>query len=419
MYMHQLRSRYRTEMLAVASILDLVRTDNASELQSNIMETLAHAADQLGWLACAANHAGDKDPGAACFATVKSVGGQLPRVTCQGVFLAALLRKTDPLQAFANIKASCYDVATQVTCTQVNVGTPDPNTLPPANACNFPELADTASSSAIAAIVTTLAKQIGEPNGKLEAIAADQSETFEALVKAAKYLSSNNLMAMNVAVERYAVDKLLERVSDIVQRQLGDGAATCAENVHSTSIFSGIGAACAVITLVQAAYFPIADYLWNGGGVSGQNANQVAVSAYQNLLQSKFLAGSPLMLNIGLGANVIWGDESVWGSGAYRALTIVDKFGLELYRWRGPETTFEIGPFVGGFLDALVRSIDGADHKFWLAGLAGGFPRVYGYNFGIELHAAAALPFSFDSANEVGFAAGGVIVIPWDFWKEN
>jgi hypothetical protein len=287
------------------------------------------------------------------------------------------------------------------------------------DSCAFPELALAGSKpdEVRTALLETVLTNARRYRDELTGVSDTETKLIDAAIRSLEYLKSGDSAAARKTVARVAIEALLEHVRDVVAQQLQADSADCEDDTHGVSIFSGFGAKCAVTVLIEAAYYPIADMVWDGG-IDASKASQIANSAYQSILQSKLLAGSPILLNIGLGANAIWGAESVWGSDAYKALTVVDKFGLVLYRRRFAKETIETGVFVGGFLDALVRTVSGSDRSFWLAGVTAGLPRIRGYDFGIELHAGAALPFAFESHKDVGFALGGVLVIPWDYWKE-
>ena len=130
---------------------------------------------------------------------------------------------------------------------------------------------------------------------------------------------------------------------------------------------------------------------------------------------------TPLILNVGLGGTYITGAAADWGEHGYGALTVLDKFGLAFYKYNGASFRWETGPFVGGFLDALVRTAtgDGEDERYWLAGYTFGLTRMWKADFGIELHAGAAMPFSFGDSARYGFAAGGAFVVPFNFVLED
>jgi hypothetical protein len=112
-----------------------------------------------------------------------------------------------------------------------------------------------------------------------------------------------------------------------------------------------------------------------------------------------------VILNFGLGMNYfVRPDHAI-------ALTVLDKFGLDIIKYSNANYSFECGPFVGGFLDALVRTAASSQHQYWLAGLTFGFPRAFHTDFGLELHVAAAMPFS-TGGDGVQFVAGFALTVP-------
>jgi hypothetical protein len=232
--------------------------------------------------------------------------------------------------------------------------------------------------------------------------------------KALIYIADGNDDAARKVALRYGVTLLVEEVDELSTRILGKRATDCETAANSTSIFRGIDALCAVHILIQSAYYPIADFLWDTG-LSASNISSVATQAYKSLLQNKALDRTPIILNLGLGANFVVGHSDVWGDNGLLALTVVDKIGVAFYKRSTSRCTFETGPFVGGFLDALVRTAtgDGKNHRAWIAGYTVGFPRLAGVNVGVEAHVGAALPFEV-STHEIGFVAGLTLVIPFD-----
>lgn len=246
----------------------------------------------------------------------------------------------------------------------------------------------------------------------------DQTPAFdgipiEELTKAVVYLAAGDKHAARKVLLRFGVTLLVDEVDQLSTRMLGKTADDCANAAKSTSIFRGIDAACAAHVLIQSAYYPIADFLWDAG-LSASNISTTARQVYQSLLQNKALDRAPIILNVGLGAHAIWGHDDVWGTDAFTALTVIDKFGLAFYKHSETRWSFETGPFVGGFLDALVRTAtgDGTEHRSWIAGWTIGFPRMAGVDLGLEAHFGAAIPFEF-KAHEVGFVTGLSLVVPF------
>ncbi|HEX8705995.1 MAG TPA: hypothetical protein VF815_44580 [Myxococcaceae bacterium] len=207
---------------------------------------------------------------------------------------------------------------------------------------------------------------------------------------------------------RLGADFLVAQVDKVALRIVGTDAGKCQENDPKwRSILNRLEAACTAHMLIQGAYHPIADYL-GAGGFSAPGAARLADTTYRQLLQSPMLASTPVILNVGLGANWVGFNKS--GSD-FVSLTVVDKFGVALLKYNGPSYGFEAGPFVGGFLDALVRTASGADEKYWLAGFAVGFPRVANVDLGLEAHVAGAIPFTFNSDPQL--TLGLTVVVPF------
>lgn len=229
--------------------------------------------------------------------------------------------------------------------------------------------------------------------------------SFAELSKVLRYIAGGDGRAARQVALRHGITLLVDEVDRLSERMLGTRASGCEAAARSTSIFSGMGAACAAHILIQSAYYPIADFLWDTG-LSASNVSAIGALTYKSLLQNKALDRTPIILNLGLGVNV-------FRSGA-PALTVVDKFGLAAYKYSEDRWTFETGPFVGGFLDALVRTTtgDGKDRRSWLAGWTVGFPRMAGVDIGFEVHLGAAMPFEI-KADDIGFVAGATLVVPF------
>jgi hypothetical protein len=209
-------------------------------------------------------------------------------------------------------------------------------------------------------------------------------------------------------IMRLGADFLVAQVDKLALRMVGTDASRCHESdTKWRSILNRLEAACTAHLLIQSAYHPIADYL-GAGGFSAPGAARLADTTYRQLLQSPLLGSTPLILNVGLGANWVGFNKS--GSD-FVSLTVVDKFGVALLKYNGPSYGFEAGPFVGGFLDALVRTASGVDEKYWLAGFTVGMPRIAGVDLGLEAHVAGAIPFSFHS--DPRLTLGLTVVIPF------
>jgi hypothetical protein len=212
----------------------------------------------------------------------------------------------------------------------------------------------------------------------------------------------------------FGVDLMGERVEAMMASLVGKSEAECLRDASTRSIFTGMGGACALRILVESAYQPVADYFGNQGQPQA-DASHLAATVYKDLLATAYLDNTPVILNVGLGANYIRGHEDVWGPHGMVALTVVDKLGLAFYKRSWQSFRFEMGPFVGGFLDALVRTLDkDKSERSWLLGYTVGMPRMWGSDVGVELHAAAALPFELNQTHRNGFALGAALVIPFN-----
>jgi hypothetical protein len=234
---------------------------------------------------------------------------------------------------------------------------------------------------------------------------AHSGVTLRELVKLVGYVAADDRRAARQVALRYGIALLVDEVDHLSEHMLATRAVDCEARARSTSIFSGIDAACAAHILIQSAYYPIADVLWDSG-LSAANVSSMATQTYQSLLQNKALDRTPIILDLGLGVNH-------FGNGG-NALTVVDKFGLAFYKRSTERWTFETGPFVGGFLDALVRTAasTGTDQRRWIAGYTIGVPRLAGVDVGVELHAGAAIPFEI-KADDIGFVVGATLVVPF------
>jgi hypothetical protein len=210
-------------------------------------------------------------------------------------------------------------------------------------------------------------------------------------------------------VMRIGADFLVVQADMLALRVVGGDVGRCQQQDPKwRSILNRLDSACTAHLLIQGAYHPIADYL-SAGGYSAPGTSKLADTTYRQLLQSPVLGSTPLILNVGLGANWVGFNRPESDS---LSLTVVDKFGVALLKYNGPSYGFEVGPFVGGFLDALVRTAAGADEKYWLGGLTVGFPRIAGMDIGLEAHAAGAFPFSFHS--DPRLTLGLTVVVPFN-----
>lgn len=236
----------------------------------------------------------------------------------------------------------------------------------------------------------------------------EQSEAFRALLESVQDGLEGRVDVARRRMMRVGADFLVVQVDTLTVRVVGSEAARCQEQAPEwRSILNPLGAACTAQLLIQSAYHPIADYL-SEGGLSAPGAARLADTTYRQVLQSPLLASAPVILNVGLGAN--WVGVNRPGED-FVALTLIDKFGLALLKYNGPQYGFEVGPFVGGFLDALVRTAAGREEKYWLGGLTVGFPRMAGWDVGVEAHVGGAFPFTFHA--DPRLTVGASVVVPF------
>lgn len=399
--LYQFRRNYRIIVPAIALVLDLVRTGDQDQFDQ-------HTRVLIGRMLTSFRICDLIEDESVCVDAAKN------NVTlCQPAFVAAALTERDP-----TLVGQCLDLNSRATCSTLKAGkAPKDFNQGTGGKCYFPEL-ELLSTDSIAErrkATADLASTYALP--KLKKDLASNPKLFEALERAVAAYGDNDLKTTRKILARAGVELLLDHVEKRLYAELG--ADACENSPRVGSIFRSLDAKCALAVLIEAAYYPIADFIWDGG-IDAKNASQVADSAYSSILKSKYLAGSPIILDVGLGASSVWGftNDSVFGMGSYHAFTVIDKFGLALIKYNGDNVAFQAGPFVGGFLDSLVRAVDGDKRTFWLAGLTLGFPRVYS-DFGLEFHAAVAMPYGLDSfKSESGFDLGAVVVIPWDFWTK-
>jgi hypothetical protein len=218
---------------------------------------------------------------------------------------------------------------------------------------------------------------------------------------------------------RMGVDLLAAHVDTFVGSITGADEDACVRDYKTTVLWSPLALGCSAHMLIVSAYRPIADYYWGTG--TGASREQVTSTVYRELLDSPILDHTPIILNLGVGGTWITG-RSDWGRDGYAALTVLDKVGLAVVKVNGTRSRFETGLFVGGFLDALVRTAAdvGKQERYWLAGATVGWPRIRGVNIGLEAHVGAAMPFQFGGQARYGFAMGAAVVVPftWVFEEE-
>jgi hypothetical protein len=160
--------------------------------------------------------------------------------------------------------------------------------------------------------------------------------------------------------------------------------------------------------VVEAAYAPLVD-LFSGGdrqAILGNLANQ----AIKHVYEDEALNRTMLLVRLGLGATwSYYRDEN-----AQVGLTLLDQFGLA-YKWRC-KREYYVGGFVGGFLDALVRTQqDGTKRNLWVAGATAGLTKFSeSFPLGIEIHGGAALPFENLYSGRHGLMWGASLIVPID-----
>jgi hypothetical protein len=236
------------------------------------------------------------------------------------------------------------------------------------------------------------------------------------LLSASTYLQDGDTAGAAKSVIRIGIDLLMEKL-DAATSELtgGPGETVCIEDFNRTSIFQRTGVGCAIHLLIAGAYRPIVDFYWAAGANGSGDSSHLSAAVYRSLLASPAFDHTPLILNVGLGATYVVGNQSVWGKGGYGALTVLDKIGVAFVKTTKVESQFEFGAYVGGFLDALIRTVadSGKQQRYWQMGLTAGWPRVNHLPIGVEFHAAAAMPFELGVGRRYGFAGGASVVVPF------
>ena len=192
----------------------------------------------------------------------------------------------------------------------------------------------------------------------------------------------------------------------VVARFLDDKLVplTCADGRDAASL------ECGVRLLVGAVYDPIIEYI-SIEDPTEADRRRLATRAYKKALELDPLSRTPLLFNVGPGATGLTrfgGDDSLH-------LTLLDKFGLA-YRW-GERNQGELGLFVGGFLDAIIRTATDSpeERQYWLAGATIGQRQFQCVPFGLGVHVAAALPFDLSKTGDrIALAGGLVLTVPAD-----
>lgn len=200
-----------------------------------------------------------------------------------------------------------------------------------------------------------------------------------------------------------AARELRPLVSDLLDANITP-LATCTGEAASTSV------ACAVRLLAAAAYAPAIDLVvrWDADGA----VRQVLVSdVMTELVKLDPLGRSLLLFDVGLGVT------GVLANGNTAHFTVLDKIGVA-GRF-GDDNRLQVGAFVGGFLDALVRELaDDSVRRYWMVGAVIGWRELSSsFPLGLEAHVGAALPYELTrQAYEDGaaLAVGLTLTVPID-----
>lgn len=169
---------------------------------------------------------------------------------------------------------------------------------------------------------------------------------------------------------------------------------------------------CGVRLLIGAVYDPMVEYI-SIENPSDADRRRLATLAYKKALELDPLSRTPLLFNVGLGFTAL--TESREGD-ASAHLTLLDKFGLA-HRW-GERNAGEVGIFVGGFLDSIIREAADSDEQqqYWLVGATVGARQLCAeVPFGVGAHVAAAMPYDLTKVEDQIALAGGItFTVPAD-----
>jgi hypothetical protein len=219
-----------------------------------------------------------------------------------------------------------------------------------------------------------------------------------------------------------AADFLVVQVSAYTDRLVGSDASACAVRDGEGRwkfIWDRFAGPCVVKVLIEGAYKPIAEFVWaDDFTFSADSSASLADKGYRALVATPVLRHTMVLFNVGLGASIVVGksglkpDPNPADSG-FVALTLLDKLGVAITRYRSQRTQFEAGLFVGGFLDALVRAAADNPDKYWIGGATAGWTRMWGVDLGLQLHAGWALPFTFHTDPRP--TLGGTLVVPFSY----
>jgi hypothetical protein len=247
-------------------------------------------------------------------------------------------------------------------------------------------------------------QMLGELLPRLEATSGPMTADLHAVVTALRSL------ALGLSAQGRAM--LLRGASDTLRPQLRAFLDNHLASIGQCTGNEATGLRCGVRVLVEAAYDPVMSYVSAPGGTDA-DAKQLSNLVLVQLDKLDPLGRSPLLFNVGPGFTLL----TRFGSDTATAhLTLLDKFGVAR-RW-GDRRQFELGVFVGGFADAIIRAAAGATDAgpYWLAGLTVG-DRQFSttFPFGLEAHAALANPFDLAKyGDKVAAAAGLNFIVPVD-----
>ena len=400
-------STYALPTLAGASLLDFVRTRDTKALEKNMRSILVYGAAQASLYV--ANRNTPQHP------IVSSIRDVLRTCEFQGLEQALGL----PPTVFKPAPSLCYSVLEDAPDEETPSDTCPPTTKAqrcPTHQAPVPKTVYTVAdiTAALQGIEQRL-KPLESNDRALRDVVTGLN--VNELARALADLEAGDTDGAERELVRLGIDFMVDEVDDLAASfTTSNDDSACTRDARSRSIFSGLGAACAVRLLLQAAYRPIADWYFQQGPNSTTEST-VATTVYRNLLDSPALDMTPIIFNVGLGATLVAGPSDAWGNNGYAAMTLLDKIGLAVYKYNWKDFRFETGPFAGGFLDALIRTAsgDGTAQRYWLLGYTAGFPRMWSTDLGLELHVAAAMPFALTDASHYGFAVGGALVVPFNF----
>lgn len=399
----QALARYGTGALAAAAALDHVRTRDAAGLERDLHRTLVYAAATLAqYRLVDFVLRGEAETGTRLRAKdVPLLGDALAacEVAALGVLLGATLPPSD--RQIPVPEGQCLSLVD---------GKPRPWQQPDARPPTTPP--DEWLRLKGPALVSLLGFLSDKGAGGADRDAQRPQVSELVIARVANALAEGEGASARQVLLRAGVDLLAEHLEAVTSDVVGASEARCRDDLRARSIFTRLGAGCAVHALVTGAYRPVVEYYWAGG----RDAAGLATAGYRGLLARQSLRYTPLILNVGLGATWVTGSSATWGHGGYAALTVIDKIGVAFCKRLDERTTFEFGAFAGGFVDALVRTAtdSGKEHRYWLLGLTAGWPRVRGLDVGLEVHAGAAMPFELARGSSYGFAAGAAMVVPFD-----